>query len=166
MLVHSFALGAAWGVNGMSQFLDYLQARADEEDVSDWFLVSQDMIDQFAEATKDHQYIHVDPERAKQSPFGGTIAHGFLTLSLLPHLCADARGDIVPDGATEINYGSNKLRFLAPVRSGKRVRGRFKPLEIVEKRPGQLQLTTEATVEIEGESKPALICEWITQFQL
>lgn len=118
MLVHSFALGAAWGVNGMSQFLDYLQARADEEDVSDWFLVSQEMIDQFAEATKDHQYIHVDPERAKQSPFGGTIAHGFLTLSLLPHLCADARGDIVPDGATEINYGSNKLRFLAPVRSG------------------------------------------------
>lgn len=150
----------------MSQFLDYLQARADEEDVSDWFLVSQDMIDQFAEATKDHQYIHVDPERAKQSPFGGTIAHGFLTLSLLPHLCADARGDIVPDGATEINYGSNKLRFLAPVRSGKRVRGRFKPLEILEKRPGQIQLTTEATVEIEGESKPALICEWITQFQL
>ena len=150
----------------MSQFLDYLQTRADEEDVSDWLLVSQEMIDQFAEATKDHQYIHVDPERAKQSPFGGTIAHGFLTLSLLPHLCADARGDIVPDGATEINYGSNKLRFLAPVRSGKRVRGRFKPLEIVEKRPGQLQLTTEATVEIEGESKPALICEWITQFQL
>lgn len=166
MLVHSFALGAAWGVNGMSQFLDYLQARADEEDVSDWFLVSQEMIDQFAEATKDHQYIHVDPARAKQSPFGGTIAHGFLTLSLLPHLCADARGDIVPDGATEINYGSNKLRFLAPVRSGKRVRGKFKPLEIVEKRPGQIQLTTEATVEIEGESKPALICEWITQFQL
>ena len=153
-------------MNGMSQFLDYLQARADEEDVSDWFLVSQEMIDQFAEATKDHQYIHVDPERAKQSPFGGTIAHGFLTLSLLPHLCADARGDIVPDGATEINYGSNKLRFLAPVRSGKRVRGKFKPLEIVEKRPGQIQLTTEATVEIEGESKPALICEWITQFQL
>ena len=150
----------------MSQFLDYLQTRADEEDVSDWLLVSQEMIDQFAEATKDHQYIHVDPERARQSPFGGTIAHGFLTLSLLPHLCADARGDIVPDGATEINYGSNKLRFLAPVRSGKRVRGRFKPLEIVEKRPGQIQLTTEATVEIEGESKPALICEWITQFQL
>ncbi|GLV26593.1 MaoC family dehydratase [Sphingobium sp. Cam5-1] len=150
----------------MSQFLDYLQTRADEEDVSDWLLVSQEMIDQFAEATKDHQYIHVDPERARQSPFGGTIAHGFLTLSLLPHLCADARGDIVPDGATEINYGSNKLRFLAPVRSGKRVRGRFKPLEIVEKRPGQIQLTTEATVEVEGESKPALICEWITQFQL
>ncbi|QPI75243.1 MaoC family dehydratase [Sphingobium sp. Cam5-1] len=153
-------------MNGMSQFLDYLQTRADEEDVSDWLLVSQEMIDQFAEATKDHQYIHVDPERARQSPFGGTIAHGFLTLSLLPHLCADARGDIVPDGATEINYGSNKLRFLAPVRSGKRVRGRFKPLEIVEKRPGQIQLTTEATVEVEGESKPALICEWITQFQL
>jgi acyl dehydratase len=81
-------------------------------------------------------------------------------------LCADARGDIIPEGATEINYGSNKLRFLSPVRSGKRVRGRFKPLEIVEKRPGQIQLTTEATVEIEGEDKPALICEWITQFKL
>jgi acyl dehydratase len=150
----------------MSQFLEHLQARSGEEDVSDWLLVSQEMIDRFAEATKDHQYIHVDPERAKQSPFGGTIAHGFLTLSLLSHLCADARGNIVPEGATEINYGSNKLRFLAPVRSGKRVRGRFKPLEIVEKRPGQIQLTTEATVEIEGEDKPALICEWITQFKL
>lgn len=150
----------------MGQFFDYLQSRADEEAVSGWILVSQEMIDQFAGATKDHQYIHVDPERAKQSPFGGTIAHGFLTLSLLSHLCNDARGDIVPDGATEINYGSNKLRFLAPVRSGKRVRGRFKPLEIVEKRPGQIQLTTEATVEIEGEDKPALICEWITQFKL
>lgn len=150
----------------MSQFFDYLQATSGEEDVSDWVLVSQEMIDRFAEATKDHQYIHVDPERAKQSPFGGTIAHGFLTLSLLSHLCADARGDIVPEGATEINYGSNKLRFLAPVRSGKRVRGRFKPIEVVEKRPGQIQLTTEATVEIEGEEKPALICEWITQFKL
>lgn len=150
----------------MSEFFDYLQARSNEEDVSDWILISQEMIDRFAEATKDHQYIHVDPERAKQSPFGGTIAHGFLTLSLLPHLCSDARGDIVPEGATEINYGSNKLRFLAPVRSGKRVRGKFKPLEIVEKRPGQIQLTTEATVEIEGEDKPALICEWITQFKL
>lgn len=150
----------------MSQFFDDLQARSNKEDVSDWILVSQEMIDQFAGATKDHQYIHVDPERAKQSPFGGTIAHGFLTLSLLPYLCADARGVIVPEGATEINYGSNKLRFLSPVLSGKRVRGRFKSLEIVEKRPGQIQLTTEATVEIEGEVKPALICEWITQFKL
>lgn len=150
----------------MSQFFDFLQAKSDQEDVSGWLLVSQEMIDQFAEATKDHQYIHVDPERAKDSPFGGTIAHGFLTLSLLSYLCADARGDIVPEGATEINYGSNKLRFLAPVRAGKRVRGRFKPIEIAEKRPGQIQLTTEATVEIEGEEKPALICEWITQFKL
>ena len=158
----------SWGGGGeyMSQFFDDLQARSNKEDVSDWILISQEMIDQFAGATKDHQYIHVDPERAKQSPFGGTIAHGFLTLSLLPYLCADARGVIVPEGATEINYGSNKLRFLSPVLSGKRVRGRFKSLEIVEKRPGQIQLTTEATVEIEGEDKPALICEWITQFKL
>jgi acyl dehydratase len=150
----------------MSEFFDYLQSKADQEDVSDWLLISQEMIDQFADATKDHQYIHVNPEAAKSSPFGGTIAHGFLTLSLLPHLSVAARGNIVPEGATEINYGSNKLRFLAPVRSGKRVRGRFKSVEILEKRPGQFQLTTEATVEIEGEDKPALICEWITQIKL
>ena len=150
----------------MSQFFDDLQARSDREDVSDWIVISQEMIDQFADVTKDHQYIHVDQERAKDSPFGGTIAHGFLTLSLLPYMAEEARGDSVPQGATGINYGSNKLRFLSPVRAGKRVRGRFKSLEIVEKRPGQIQLTTEATVEIEGEDKPALICEWITQFKL
>lgn len=138
-----------------------LASQIGSEEVSDWILVDQAMIDRFAEATGDRQYIHVDPERAKASPFGGTIAHGFLTLSLLPLLAETARGDRLKD-ATEINYGSNQLRFLSPVRAGKRVRARFTTSAVQEKRPGQYQLTTQAVVEIEGEEKPALVCEWIT----
>jgi acyl dehydratase len=132
--------------------------------VSDWVTVDQDMIDKFAEATGDHQFIHVDVEKAKMTPFGGTIAHGFLTLSLLPRLAAEA--DMPrPEGVKMgVNYGGNKVRFLTPVKSGSRVRGRFKLLDIEEKRPGQWQQTQEFTVEIEGESKPALIAEWISQF--
>ncbi|WP_022671717.1 MaoC family dehydratase [Novosphingopyxis baekryungensis] len=132
--------------------------------VSDWVTVDQDMIDKFAEATGDHQFIHVDVEKAKMTPFGGTIAHGFLTLSLLPRLAAEA--DMPrPEGVKMgVNYGGNKVRFLTPVKSGSRVRGRFKLLDIEEKRPGQWQQTQEFTVEIEGEGKPALIAEWISQF--
>ena len=133
---------------------------------SDWLLVDQAMINKFADATGDHQFIHVDPERAKATPFGGTIAHGFLTLSLFPRLyeLSDApRAEGVRMG---VNYGGNKVRFLAPVRSGKRVRGHFKLLELDEKRPGQWQQTLEFSVEIEGEDKPALIAEWISQFFL
>ena len=131
---------------------------------SDWVLVDQDMINKFADATGDHQFIHVDEEKAKLTPFGGTIAHGFLTLSLFPLLMA--KSDCPrPEGVKMgVNYGGNKVRFLAPVRSGKRVRGHFKLIELDEKRPGQWQQTLEFTVEIEGEEKPALIAEWISQF--
>lgn len=133
---------------------------------SEWLTVSQEMIDKFADATGDHQFIHVDPERAAQTPFGGTIAHGFLSLSLMPQLTAMA--DLPrPDGIKMgVNYGGNKTRFLAPVRSGKRVRGHFKLLELEEKRPGQWQQTIEYTLEVEGEDKPALIAEWVSQFFL
>ncbi|MBA3897334.1 MAG: MaoC family dehydratase [Sphingomonadaceae bacterium] len=133
---------------------------------SKWVTVDQAMIDKFADATGDHQFIHVDPERAKATPFGGTIAHGFLTLSLLPMLRGSADLPYPLGIKMSVNYGSNKLRFLAPVRSGKRVRARFKLLEFGEKRPGQFQLTHEVTVEIEGEDKPALIADWIGQFFL
>jgi len=131
---------------------------------SEWFEVSQERIDQFAEATGDHQFIHVNPEMAKLTPFGTTIAHGFLTLSLIPAL--RQKSDCPrPDGVKMgVNYGGNKVRFLAPVKSGKRVRAHFKLLELVEKRPGQWQETMETTIEIEGEEKPALIAEWISQF--
>jgi len=138
--------------------------RIGTETVSDWVEVTQTMIDTFADATGDHQFIHVDPERAKATPFGGTIAHGFLTLSLMPLLASK-----VPDAPRiegvrmGVNYGGNKVRFLTPVRSGKRVRGRFKLLSFEEKRPGQWQQTVEFTVEIEGADKPAMVAEWISQ---
>lgn len=143
---------------------DEMTARIGSETVSDWITVDQAMIDTFAEATGDHQFIHVDPERAAQTPFGGTIAHGFLTLSLMPVMAARVPDAPVLAGVRMgVNYGGNKVRFLTPVRSGKRVRGRFKVLEFGEKRPGQYQQTVEFSVEIEDEDKPALIAEWISQ---
>ena len=142
-----------------------LKDRIGEElGVSAWVTVDQAMIDKFAEATGDHQFIHVDPERAKMTPFGGTIAHGFLTLSLLPRLAAEADLPKIEGVKMGVNYGGNKVRFLTPVKSGSRVRGRFKLLELDEKRSGQWQQTQEFTVEIEGQDKPALIAEWISQF--
>lgn len=131
---------------------------------SAWVEVTQERINQFAEATGDFQFIHIDAEKAKLTPFGGTIAHGFLTLSLIPLLTQESDCPRPEGVKMGVNYGGNKTRFLAPVRSGKRVRGLFKLLELDEKRPGQWQQTMEITVEIEGEAKPALICEWITQF--
>jgi acyl dehydratase len=131
---------------------------------SAWVEVTQERINQFAEATGDFQFIHIDEEKAKLTPFGGTIAHGFLTLSLIPLLTMESDCPRPEGVKMGVNYGGNKTRFLAPVRSGKRVRGVFKLLELDEKRPGQWQQTMEITVEIEGEPKPALICEWITQF--
>ena len=141
-----------------------MQERIGTETVSDWIEVSQAMIDTFADATGDHQFIHVDPERAKLTPLGGTIAHGFLTLSLMPLLASKVADAPQIEGVKMgVNYGGNKVRFLQPVRSGKRVRGRFKLLSFDEKRPGQWQQTNEFTVEIEGEEKPAMIAEWISQ---
>ncbi len=141
-----------------------MRRRIGSETVSDWIEVTQEMIDTFADATSDHQFIHVDPARAAATPFGGTIAHGFLTLSLMPLLASKVPDRIEIAGTKMgVNYGGNRMRFLAPVRSGKRVRGRFKLLAFDEKRPGQWQQTTEFTVEIEGDDKPALIAEWISQ---
>ncbi|MEP6868697.1 MAG: MaoC family dehydratase [Novosphingobium sp.] len=126
---------------------------------SDWITVDQNRINQFAETTEDRQYIHVDPEAAKSGPFGTTIAHGFLTLSLLSVMLEETFKQITVQ--MSVNYGFDKVRFLAPVKSGKRIRGHFKLLELTEKRPGQWQKKVEATVEIEGEEKPALIADWI-----
>ena len=142
-----------------------LQAKVGEHlGTSDWVLVDQEMINKFADATGDHQFIHIDVEKARLTPFGGTIAHGFLTLSLIPMLGASTDGPKVSGVKMGVNYGGNKVRFLAPVRSGKRVRSHIKLLELDEKRPGQWQQTNEITIEIEGEEKPALIAEWISQF--
>lgn len=142
--------------------LPEIQSRiAQEVGVSGWIMVDQARIDQFAQATEDHQFIHVDPQAAAQSAFGGTIAHGFLSLSLLSRMGAEAM--LLPEGMTvAVNYGLDRVRFLAPVRSGKRVRGRFRLDSIVEKAPGQWLLRHTVTVEIENEGKPALTAEWLT----
>jgi acyl dehydratase len=131
---------------------------------SEWAEMSQERINQFADATGDHQFIHVNEEAAKMTPFGGTIAHGFLTLSMIPFLSANSDMPKMDGVKMGVNYGGNKTRFISPVRAGKRIRGHWKLLEMIEKRPGQWQQTAEITIEIEGEDKPALICEWVTQF--
>lgn len=139
---------------------EYKALAGKEIGVSRWVEMDQKRIDTFADCTEDHQFIHVDPVRAAETPFGGTIAHGFLTLSLLSGMAYDV---FPPIEGTKmgVNYGMNKLRFLAPVPSGKRVRGRFKLLDVAERHPGVLQSTYEATIEIEGEDKPALLAEWV-----
>jgi acyl dehydratase len=131
---------------------------------SEWLTVDQEMIDKFADATGDHQFIHVNPAMASMTPFGGTIAHGFLTLSLIPVLTE--KSDIErPEGLKmALNYGGNRVRFLQPVRAGKRVRAHFKLVGFEEKRPGQWQNTTEITLEIEGEEKPGYVAEWISMY--
>ena len=134
-----------------------------ELEPSPWLEISQSRIDQFADATNDHQFIHTDPERARTTPFGGTIAHGYLTLSLLSDLLGNCWP--VPEGLVMgLNYGSDKVRYLAPVRSGQRVRAKGIIADIAEKRPGQWLVKTNVTVEIEGESTPALIAEILSMF--
>ena len=141
--------------------LDEIRARVGEEvGTSSWLRIDQARIDQFAEATEDRQFIHVDPAGAEQTPFGGTISHGFLTLSLLSRMGAEAM--LVPEGVKmAVNYGLDRVRFLAPVRSGARVRGRFTLDSLEEKAPGQWLMRHTVTVEIEGEDKPALTAQWL-----
>ena len=129
--------------------------------VSGWIRIEQARIDAFADTTEDHQLIHVDPARAAATPCGGTIAHGFLTLSLLPRLMADIGGGM-EDAVMGLNYGFDKIRFLAPVKVNSRVRARAKLLDAQEKAPKQFLIKQEITVEIENESKPALVGEWLT----
>lgn len=126
---------------------------------SDWLLVDQERVNKFADVTEDHQFIHVDPERAKETQFGGPIAHGYLTLSLLSYLGYTGNGLKLNNTAVSINYGSNKVRFLHPVAVGKRIRAHYKFLGYEEKKPGNVLLRNEVTVEIEGVDKPALIAE-------
>ena len=141
--------------------LDEIRKRVGEVvGTSSWIEISQADIDTFAEVTGDRQFIHVDPEAAARTPFGGTIAHGFLTLSLLSQMAAGAI--LVPDTSRMVvNYGFEKVRFIAPVRYGKRVRGHFTLAAVEEKRPGQWQFLHAVTVEIEGEDRPALQADWI-----
>ena len=133
--------------------------------VSDWMEITQQRVNDFADATLDHQFIHIDPERAAVTPFGGTIAHGFLTLSLLPHFLGEAMPQ-VENTLMALNYGSDKVRFLQPVSVGARIRARTELMAADEKRPDQWLLKLKVTMEIENEKKPALIAEMLTLYFL
>jgi len=143
---------------------DRLSDRIGEETgVSDWLLIDQERINAFADATMDHQFIHVDPEAAAQTPFGSTIAHGFLTLSLTTPMLMEAM--VAPDHMVMvINYGADKVRFIEPVTVGSRIRGRTRLVEVTEKASDRWLVKNEITVEIEGVERPALIVEALTFF--
>ncbi len=140
-----------------------LEMAGHESGPSEWLLVDQKRIDLFADATEDHQFIHVDAERAAATPLGSTIAHGFLTLSLLPRLNEELA--LMPEGTLmAFNYGLDKVRFLQPVRSGSRLRLRSRILEVKRKSGGRILVKAEARVEIEGEEKPAVVAETLSLF--
>jgi acyl dehydratase len=143
--------------------LDTLKAAVGTENgVSPWRTVTQEMIDQFAEATDDHQFIHVDPERAaRETPFGGTIAHGFLSLALLSTLTYETLPPLEGSGMG-INYGFDRIRFAAPVKAGARIRARFFLADVTVRPSGWVQVAYDVTIEIEDSKKPALTARWLT----
>jgi len=129
--------------------------------VSQWHTISQDDVNAFADITRDHQFIHIDEEKAAETPFGGTIAHGFLSLSMLSYFAENGCGVVLEDAKIGINYGFDKVRFLQPVRVGSRIRGRATLMSSQEKSSGQFLIKVGVTVEIEGLEKPALMAEWL-----
>jgi acyl dehydratase len=150
--------------NVVSSLAALKELTGQEVGVSDWFTVTQDRIQQFADATLDHQWIHVDVERAKrESPFAAPIAHGFLTLSLLPHFMHEALA-IAEPLRMGVNYGLNRLRFVSPVRSGAKVRARFKLLSMKDVDPNGVEVVYEATVEPENAQRPCVVAEWVVRY--
>jgi acyl dehydratase len=146
--------------------IDEYQSRIGQEiGVSDWVLVDQARIDEFADVTEDWQAIHVDPERARQAGFRGTIAHGFLTTSLLAAMLPSALPRMA-GVTTGFNYGLNNLRFLAPVHSGKCIRARFILNDCSERSPGEWRFVFDVSVEIENEVKPALVAQWLVLYRI
>lgn len=142
---------------------ELLSMAGHESQPTSWMAIDQERVNLFADATGDHQFIHVDPEKAALTPLGTTVAHGFLTLSLLPMMTEEIA--VVPEGiAMAFNYGANKIRFPNPVKVGSEVRLRSKILRVIEKNPGQFLVTSEATVEIRGEEKPALVAETLIMY--
>ncbi|WP_254695314.1 MaoC family dehydratase [Oceanicola sp. D3] len=143
--------------------LDEMKARVGEElGVSRWFPIDQSLIDSFADLTEDHQYIHVDPARAAQTPFGSTIAHGFLTLSMLSAMAYDAQPRLDTEGMG-VNYGFDRIRFLAPVPSGARLRARFTLAEVKELPNQVIALAWDVTMEAEGAARPVLAARWLVR---
>jgi acyl dehydratase len=142
------------------EFKEYAALAGKKVGVSRWFEIDQSRIDKFADVTEDWQYIHLDAEKAAATPFGGTVAHGFLTLSMLAAMAYDGLPSI--EGRTMgVNYGFNKIRFVTPVRSGSRVRAKFTLIEITPRGSNEFMSRSEVIVEIEGSDKPALVAEWL-----
>jgi acyl dehydratase len=159
----------AWLENDMNEIwkkppvsLSAYQAMVGHEvGVSSWHVIDQNRIDVYADVIEDHQFIHIDPERAKrETPFGTTVAHGFLTMSLMSIMSYEVM-PAIEGTAMAVNYGFDKLRFISPVRAGSRVRGRFTLVEATLRKPKELLSRTNVTVEIEGEAKPALVADWL-----
>jgi acyl dehydratase len=132
-----------------------------EVGITEWLEIDQERINKFADATVDHQYIHVDPERAAQTPFGTTIAHGFLTLSLMSMFRSMNGGIKLENAVMGINYGLDKVRFINPVKVGNKIRARFELISAEEKKPNHYLMKHNVTIDIDGEEKPALIAEWL-----
>ena len=143
----------------LNNSLEIAAAAGQELGVSEWVAITQDRIDMFADATGDRQWIHVDPERAAEGPFGGTVAHGYLTLSMLPFLGAQVFA--FAGNLARVNYGLNKVRFVSPVRVGAKIRNRVEMLEVVDIEKGQ-QVTLQHTIEIKNSEKPACVAETVT----
>ena len=142
---------------------EYLRLGGRESEPTAWLAIDQDRVDRFADATGDHQFIHVDPERAARTPLGATVAHGFLTLSLLPMLAEEI--GVMPEGMMmAFNYGLDRVRFPTPVKVGSEIRMRSKILDVTEKSPGRLLVKTRATIEIRGEEKPGMVAESLMMF--
>ncbi|NIB38023.1 MaoC family dehydratase [Pseudomaricurvus alkylphenolicus] len=127
---------------------------------TEWFEVTQDQINKFADTTLDHQFIHVDPAKAAETPFGGTIAHGFLTLSMISHF-SQSFSVVAEDAVMGLNYGFDKVRFLTPVKVNSRIRAHAEVTEVTQKSPGQFLIRYNISIEIEGEDTPALIADWL-----
>lgn len=153
------------GVEGLDQSgADMLRAQVGESFVSDWIAVDQPLIDGFADLTRDCNFIHVDAEQAAQTPFGGTIAHGFLLLSLLATLRSETKRPKVPGLQMGLNYGFDRIRFVHPVRAGSRIRAHFRVAAMDETAPGQFREATDVQVEIDGIEKPAVVARWLTLY--
>lgn len=145
---------------------DFIREEQGKTYVSDWMLVDQDLIDRFADTTRDWMFLHVDPVKAAETEFGGTIAHGFLVLSLFAPLRSETPRQRLPGMRTGVNYGFDKVRFISPVRSGSRIRGHFTIAELRRDGPGQVREAMDVTLEVEGIERPAVAARWLTMYLL
>ncbi|MEJ5975515.1 MaoC family dehydratase [Novosphingobium sp. PS1R-30] len=145
---------------------DFIRANEGQSQLSDWMLVDQDLIDRFADTTRDWMFMHVDAEKAAETEFGGTIAHGFLLLSLLAPLRGEIERPRVPGLRTGLNYGLDRVRFVSPVRSGSRIRARFTISELSLEAPDKLREVMDVTLEVEGSERPAVVARWLTMYLL